>query len=324
METYQKQLLEEGLISKDQEDFITQIEDEKIISVFYETRSLLYLGVLLLTSGIGLLIYQNLGQIAHLALMTILIILEGVCWWYIIKNQPAYSNKEISAPTPYFDYVLLLAALLIVSIFSYGMIQFNLLEVFLQWSSLISAIVFLYLSFRYDHKGVLTLSITAFCAFWGLTISPINWVSFDFDNYRSLYLSGTLIGIALIGTGFLLERKNIKKHFKFTFQNLGLLIFYMGILNAQIESNQWWIFSLIGIFSSLGVAIYFWKHTDCLLFIYGAIGGYFSFTRMIAETGISNEFEFWLIYTLFSMVGFIVLIQQIISAQRKNKANDRI
>ena len=99
------------------------------------------------------------------------------------------------------------------------------------------------MAFRYDHKGVLTLALTAFCAFWGLSISPIDWVAFEFNEYRSLYLSGIFIGVGFVATGFVLELKNIKSHFKFTFQNIGLLIFYAGIISAQIESNNWVIFS---------------------------------------------------------------------------------
>lgn len=324
MDYFQKQLLQEGLLSEKQENLLTQIEEEKVVSVFFETRSLLYLGVLLLTSGISLLIYQNLGEIAHLALLSVLIILEAASWYYIITHQPRYSHQESKSPTPYFDYVVLLATLLIVSILTYSMIQFNVLEMFLQWSSLISAILFFFIAFRYDHKGVLTLAITAFCAFWGLTISPVNWVQFDFDSYRSLYISGIFMGLGLTGTGFVLHLKNIKPHFKFTFQNLGLLILYIGLISGQIESDNWVIYSLMGVVLSVAVAIYFWKQREYLLFVYGAVGGYFSFTRWLVEIAENMEPELWLMYILASMGGFIMLIERIINAQRKAKRNDSV
>ncbi|MFT4752780.1 MAG: hypothetical protein ACI9GM_000569 [Salibacteraceae bacterium] len=324
MNTYHAQLFEENILDGSQHQLLDEIEKEESVSVYFETRSLLYIGVLLLTSGIGLLIYQNLGQVAHLALIALLVTLEGICFWYIQKQLPPYSNTKQKAPNPYFDYVVLLAALLVISIFTYVLIQFELLEGYLQWSSIVTAFLFFFIAFRFDHKGVLALAITAFCAFWGLTISPMNWVSFEFEEYRSLYLSGIFIGAFFVGSGFLLEFRNIKKHFKFTFQNLGLLVFYVGLLIAQIESDKWLIYSLLGVVLSIAICIYFWKQREYLLFVYGVIAGYFSFTRWFIEVANKVNVEAWLLYIIVSMGGFVFLIERIINAQRKTKRNDSI
>ena len=61
-----KELFDEGFINEEQFDRIDLITSGKIVSVFYELRSLLYLGVLLFTTGVGLLIYQNIGDVGHI------------------------------------------------------------------------------------------------------------------------------------------------------------------------------------------------------------------------------------------------------------------
>ena len=163
-ETHQT-IFEQNILDKDQFEYLDKIKSKQLISVYFELRSLLYVGVLLLTTGIGFLIYLNMGQIGHLALISVMLVLESVVFWYIQKHALRYSNSEVKPPTPYFDYVLLFGALLIISIFTYVLIQYDLVEQFIEWSSLLSAILFFILAFRYDHRGVLAMAITAFVGF---------------------------------------------------------------------------------------------------------------------------------------------------------------
>ena len=57
-----RELFDKGIISEEQYVKIDAIHSGKIVSVFYELRTLLYLGVLLFTTGAGLLIYENIGE----------------------------------------------------------------------------------------------------------------------------------------------------------------------------------------------------------------------------------------------------------------------
>lgn len=60
-----KELFNRGLITEEQFEKIEAIASGKIVSVFYELRSMLYLGVMLFTGGLGILIYQNIGTRGH-------------------------------------------------------------------------------------------------------------------------------------------------------------------------------------------------------------------------------------------------------------------
>src|SRR5678815_775724 len=96
-----QELLEKGLITQEQFQKIEPIVSGKIVSVFYELRTLLYLGVMLFTTGAGILIYQNIGELGHITAIIALGVLTLVCFWYAIKNGAEYSNGTIKAPTPY-------------------------------------------------------------------------------------------------------------------------------------------------------------------------------------------------------------------------------
>src|SRR5579863_3160351 len=120
-----RELLEKGLITQDQFEKIDPIVSGKIVSVFYELRTLLYLGVMLFTTGAGILIYQNIGSLGHIAAIIALTIVMIGCFWYVVKNEAGYSHNQCQSPTPYYDYILLLGSLLFISIQGYIEFKYN-------------------------------------------------------------------------------------------------------------------------------------------------------------------------------------------------------
>src|SRR5436190_20626810 len=103
-----EELLANILITTDQFNNIDPVISGKIVSVFYELRTLLYLGVMLLATGLGILIYQNIGDLGHLLSIIALTFIMIACFWYVIQKGLPYSNDKVKAPSPYFDYILLL------------------------------------------------------------------------------------------------------------------------------------------------------------------------------------------------------------------------
>src|SRR5882672_1717361 len=137
-----RELLEKGFITQEQFQKIEPIISGKIASVFYELRTMLYLGVMLFTTGAGILIYQNIGSIGHVISLIVLALTMLVCFWYAFKHEAGYSHEPTQSPTPYYDYVLLLGCLLFISIQGYLQFQYGVLDDNLGWSTLITAMVF--------------------------------------------------------------------------------------------------------------------------------------------------------------------------------------
>ena len=174
-----KELLEKGLIGQDQFNQIEPIISRKVLSVFYELRTLLYLGVMLFTAGVGFLIYLNIGQLGHILAIITLSALSVLCFVYAFLKGKPFSTQRVGSPNPYFDYVLLLGCLLFVSVFGYLQFQFGFLEQYARISSLITAVLFFLFAYRFDHLGILSLAISALASFFGIVVSLNNLSSFD-------------------------------------------------------------------------------------------------------------------------------------------------
>ena len=83
-----KKLHVEGLITDTALEQAEAMESRRLFSLYWELRLLLYLGVLLLTGGLGILVYKHIDTIGHqavlafIALVTFLILdLIGSLMW---------------------------------------------------------------------------------------------------------------------------------------------------------------------------------------------------------------------------------------------------
>ncbi|MGZ3778179.1 MAG: DUF2157 domain-containing protein, partial [Mucilaginibacter sp.] len=99
----------EGLISDESFEKLIADREKPLFSVHWELKTILYLGVLLLTGGLGLLIYENIDTIGHqFVLMLIAAICLG-CFAYCFKVRLPFSSEKVKSPNTAFDYILLLA-----------------------------------------------------------------------------------------------------------------------------------------------------------------------------------------------------------------------
>lgn len=303
------ELLQKGLITQDQFEKIESITSGKVLSVFYELRTLLYLGVMLFTTGAGLLIYQNIGELGHLISIVLLTAIMLVSFWYVIKQGVRYSNDRVAPPTPYFDYILLAGALLFVSIQGYVQIQYGVFDEHLGWSTLVTAAFFFYLAYRYDHLGILSLAITALASFWSISVSPQKWYSNDFFSDSNLHVTAIIFSILVGGIAFFLEKKKIKEHFAFTFYNFCLLIFFVGsVVGLFVDEHVYLLYPAL----IFGGCYFAWHQASLrksfLFLLYAFVAGYIATTYLLAKTIFDLEPSLWFLYSVASCGGFIYFI----------------
>ena len=86
---------------------------------------MLYLGVLLLNLGLGVLIYENVDTIGHAALIAFIGALSAGCFAYAFRQRLPFSPGEVGSPTLYFDYILLLACLTLLIMEGYWQYQYD-------------------------------------------------------------------------------------------------------------------------------------------------------------------------------------------------------
>jgi hypothetical protein len=302
-----QELLEKGLISKEQFQKIEPVVSGKIVSVFYELRTLLYLGVMLFTTGAGILVYQNIGSIGHIISIVALTILMLVCFWYVYKNEVGYSHDAVQAPTPYYDYVLLLGCLLFISIQGYLQFQYGFLDDNLGWSTLVTAVVFLYVAYRFDHVGILSLAITALASFWSISVSPQKWYSGQFFSGSNLYNTAIVFAVVVGGIAFFVDKKEIKKHFTFTYLNFCMLIFFVGAVAGMF--NQYWFVYALLIYGGCAFAFYMARWRRSFLFLlYAFLAGYIATTCAVTRTVFVHAPELLGFYLMASCGGFVYFI----------------
>lgn len=302
-------MYEKGLLTGEQNDQLRKIEDRQLVSVYFDLRALLYAGVVLFSSGIGILIYKNIGDIGHLVAIGILSLFTVASFVYIFLKGPRYQPQEVAGPTPYFEYIVLLGSLLLISVQGYLQFKYELLTENLGLSTLISAAIFFYVAYRFDHIGVLSLGITALASFFSITLSPKKWYSADFLEGSHLYLTAIFFGTGLALAALLLEKRDIKAHFTFTYLNFALLIFFAGALSAMMieESQMGWY--LLVVYAGV---VFAWlsarRRRSFLFLLYAFLAGYIATTYLLGETVMQNAETLWFYYFILSCGGFVYFI----------------
>lgn len=296
------------LIEQDQFDKLEPIISGRIISVFYELRTMLYLGVLLFTGGIGILIYKNIGEIGHLISILLLSITTLVCFWYVFSKATEFSLGKIKPPTPYYDYVVLLGSLLFISVQGYLQFRYQILDENLGWSTLLSAVFFLFIAYRFDHLGVLSLGITALASFWGLSVSPQKWHSSNFFETANLHITSIIFGAVLGALAMFLNSKSIKKHFTFTYINFGSLLFFFGATVGLFDNAVYGIYLLL-IYGGCAFSVFYaYRERSFLFLLYAFVFAYIGTTYMLADLVFSELPELIFYYSIASCGGFIYFI----------------
>lgn len=282
MDIINKQLFEKGFIGPEQFHTLEEMQHKKLISVYYELRIVLYLGILLFTGGVGYLVYENMGNMGHLISMVLLLAGIVLSFYFIQKHAQPYSSQLVEINHPYFDYMVLLAALLILSLFTYIIVYYDLADDLLNWSSLISAILFFNMAYRYDNKALLSMAITALAATVGLSISPVGWAKGELLNAVAPSTIGLVFASFLLFVSFVTHLKKIKRHFTFTYQNFGLLLFFFSFNAVLFDLGSYWIAMLI-IASAAVVGYYSWYKKQFLFFLYAHLFGYIALSFLVIK-----------------------------------------
>jgi len=301
------ELRSKNLVTEAQYDALAPIVTRKIVSVFYELRSLLYLGILLFTTGVGILIYENIGELGHVLSIIALFILTAVCLIYSFRHAPAFSPDKTKSPTPYFDYVVLLGCLLFISALTYLQIQYAVFDDGMGMTTLVTALFFFFAAYRFDHIGILSLAITALASFWGISTSPQKWYSNDFFSDSNLHITALIFSAALATVAAVLARRGIKQHFTFTYMNICCLMFLIAALTGVFIEYQWSGFYLVLLYAGCGVTVYSANQRKSFLFLlYAFVAAYIGTTWLLSDIIFASSLGF--IYFFASGGGFIFFV----------------
>lgn len=304
------QLHKDGIISAEQLNAIAEHEHTKPLSVHWELRTILYLGILLFTSGIGILIYLNIDTIGHQAILGLILLSCAACFYYAYKNRLPYSTAQVKFESPFFDYVVLSGCLLFGIFIGYLQYQYSLFGEHYGLATLLPTIVFFACAYYFDHKGILSLAITGLAAWAGLSVAPLQLLEEnDFSNTGIIY-TAIALGLVIAAFAKFSEFKNIKRHFAFSYNNFAINMLCVATLAALFD------FPLkpLSFLFLAGTCYYYIKYAideQSFLFlllsiVYGYIGVTYVFFTSLFE--FNNEFSVMMgfLYVMASCAGIVL------------------
>ena len=320
---HQQTLFEKNLITEAQWEAIATQRRLNLFSLHNELRLLLYLSILSFTSGIGILIYQNIDSIGHAILLSLLFVVIVASLYFCFKNASGFDKKEVNFANPLFDYLVLLSVVLSCTFIGYLQYQYHPLGPDYGWATLLSTVVCLSSAYYFDTKSALSLAITGLAAYIGLTVNPMTLIENDIYNTTSLSYSGIALGCVLILWSNYAARIDLKQHFNFTYLTFAIHLITIACI-TNLYGDYWPLFALL-----LGATVYYflkvsYKTHATSLFVFSLIYGYVGINVVIAKILSLLQWDTFSellvvalpFYLILSVIGFIKLIKNFNRANR--------
>jgi len=301
-------LLQKNIVEPEEADAIRQFETKKPFSLHWELKTMLYLGVLLLNIGLGVLIYENIDTIGHAALIVLIGAISAGCFWYAYRHKKPFSAGSTESPTPYYDYILLLGCLTFLIMEGYWQYQYQIFGERYGLATFIPMVLFFGLAYWFDNRGVLSLAITLLASWLGITVTPQELLKANDFNSQTIVQTGVSLGVLLAATPFLSERMNFKKHFSLTYLNFSVHILMVSCLAGMMAlDNKLLYFPLL----CLALGFFFWYARSKGSFYFltvAVIYGYIGITYILLSDARGLDFVAYMLYFLVSCAGVIAFL----------------
>jgi hypothetical protein len=320
-------LFKKKLITDSQFKQVKAYRSLEIFSLNTELKLFLYLSVLSFTTGIGILIYQNIDTIGHIAILSLLLVVAIICYYFSFKNSTGFQKGETNFENSIFDYLILAAILLTCIFIGYLQFQYTAFGTHYGLATLIPTVIGLFCAYYFDNKSILSIAITGLAAYIGLSVSPQALLNNDFYETNTLSYSAIGLGTVLVLWSIYSNQIGLKKHFTLVYLTFGLHLISISCVNNLFELS-WLIFAVI-----LAAALYYfytssYKVKSVSLFVFTIVYAYIG-VNIVLFKGIEllnidefliSFFFFVPFYFIISIIFFIRLIKNF----NKNSSDDSI
>lgn len=313
-------LTEKNIISAEQASLIKVSDSNQPFSIHWELRLLLYLGIMFLSTGLGVLIYKNIDTIGHNILIGLTALVCVACFYYALRHRKAFSWSESEESTNLDDFALLGGCLAFLTLEGYLQYQYNFFGTRYGLAAFLPAVLFFFCAYYFDHRGVLSMAITALASWIGISITPLRLLKNNDFNSQDMLITAILLGIFLIITGWISIQKEFKKHFSFTYFIFGGNLTFIAALSGLFAFDLKFIYGIIiAVLSYLSITYARTKHSYLFLLM-GVIYGYIAFTYMAFKILPSDLDPFlYMLYFMLSAAGvvlFLIKIKEIVGLKK--------
>jgi hypothetical protein len=274
-------LRDRGILPSGRAAYFLRIHQGRLVSVRPELQLLLYGGVLVIASGIGLLVKENFDRIGPVAVAVALGAAVIGCFAWVARAAPPFDWGEVPSPNLAFDYVLLLGVLLGGSELAFLESQFAPLGPNWPWHLLLMAIFATAVAFRFDSRTVFSFALGSYAAWRGVSsgqVERVLWAGMP----EAVRLNALGCGLVFVAVGALLARSGRKAHFGPVARHLGWLLFFAAALTGA-EGRGARAFGFAALALAAGGALAWRSHRrgDFPFFAYGVLAAYLAVGALV-------------------------------------------
>ncbi len=317
-------LTKQGLLPPEQRLKIAEIERLRPFSVHWELRAVLYIGIVLLSTGLGLLVYDNFDRIGHGALLAAMAVACAGCCWFAWQNRPPWSTEQTGSRSTFGDYALLLGCLLFLTLEGYAQYAYNVFGTRYGLVTLLPAALFLPMAYRFDHRGVLGMALTALISWVGVTVRPLElYFKTNFFSQETTF-SAIALALAMIGVALVCQQRRIKAHFTDTYLTIAGNLLLVALLGGLFNFEDLRLGFALGLLMACVAFDRFARRQGAFLYllmstIYGYIGLSFLFFHYMPFDDLGVVGYWYVVIT-----GVVVVTYLLKQLPRKTKANESV
>lgn len=299
-------LREKAILSDAQARELLPPARRQLVSVRMELRVLLYAGVLLCVSGVGLFLKENHDRIGPTAIASLLAAAAAACLLYVFRRSPPFSWGATPSPHVAADYLLLLAVLLAGSDLAYVETQFRFLGADWPYHLLVLSLVALAAAYRFDSRVVLSLSLSSFATWRGLsTRHPFE--AFLPDRSAEIRANALLCAALFLAAALASVRTKRKAHFEGVYAAFGWLLLFGGLLSGVFgDAASWVLWDAVCCASAAAVILFAYRSRRLFDFAIAVVAAYLALLKPFEKAMGGDQAFFFLVAV--SSLGVLVLL----------------
>jgi hypothetical protein len=272
----------EGVLTDAQSRLFGRVARRDLVSVRLQVRAALYLGVLLLTTGVGLFVKENQDRIGPAAIGFAIGLAAAACLVWAWRRSAPFRWGEAASSHAAFDYLLLLGALLVATDLAYLETQLELLGPNWPWHLLAVAVFYAFLAYRFDSKMLLSLALASFAAWRGIAVN-VTRTSLGAGDPSRLRIEALACGSLFVILGVAAAHRQRKAHFEDVYVNAGLLLVFGGLLSGVFGGggDRWGAWLLALLLAAAAVAAVGFRAKRTLPFALAVVAAWVGFQRLI-------------------------------------------
>jgi hypothetical protein len=281
----------------------------ELIPIRAELKALLYAGVLVAVTGVGIFVKDYHDRLGPVVIASALGAAALACLVYAFRRSPDFSWGETVSPHLAADYLLVLGALLVASGLAYIEKQFRVLGDRWPYHFLVIAAVYLLLAYRFDSRAVLSLALSAFAAWRGVSAGVAFKASGESAVAADMRWNAIACGALFLASGVFSVWSRRKPHFEKVYVTAGLLLLFGAILSGALEgsSSSWLLWeAALGILGAAALAIA-WRLKRPLDFAIAVAALWLGLLRLTGE--VLKREPLYLVAAAWSIVAIVVLVR---------------